>query len=64
VIVVGVDRGSDSCGHGVPLYQYAGEQDLLPPHMERKGAAGRAAYRREKNRTNIDGLPAFDHDRP
>ena len=39
-----------------------GERDLLPPHMERKGVEGRAAYRRLKNRTSIDGLPAFDMD--
>jgi predicted pyridoxine 5'-phosphate oxidase superfamily flavin-nucleotide-binding protein len=62
VVLVQVERVSDSCGYGVPLYEYAGERDLLPPHMERKGEAGRAAYRREKNRASIDGLPAFDYD--
>lgn len=41
---------------------YAGERDLLPPFMERKGEHGRADYRRLKNRTSIDGLPAFDMD--
>ena len=29
---------------------------------DRKGADGQAAYRRLKNRTSIDGLPAFDFD--
>lgn len=62
VVVVDVERVSDSCGYGVPLMSYVGERDLLPPFMERKGAEGRAAYRRQKNRTSIDGLPGFDMD--
>jgi hypothetical protein len=32
--------------------------------MERKGDDGQAQYRRRKNRTSIDGLPAFDFDPP
>lgn len=62
VVVVDVERVSDSCGYAVPLMDYVGERDLLPAHMERKGVEGRAAYRRLKNRTSIDGLPAFDMD--
>ena len=62
VIVVDVHRVSDSCGYGVPLMDYVGERDLLPAYMERKGAAGRVDYRRLKNATSIDGLPAFDYD--
>ena len=30
VIVVDVERVSDSCGYGVPLMDYTGERDLLP----------------------------------
>jgi len=62
VVVVDVERVSSSCGYGVPLFDYAGERDLLPAHMDRKGEDGRAAYRRTKNVTSIDGLPAFDFD--
>ena len=62
VVLVDVERVSDSCGYGVPLMSHVGERDLLPPFMERKGAEGRAAYRRQKNRTSIDGLPGFDMD--
>src|SRR4051794_8891985 len=62
VIVVDVERVSDSCGYGVPLMSVEGERDLLPPYMERKGVEGQADYRRLKNRTSIDGLPAFDMD--
>ncbi|GAA4735361.1 pyridoxamine 5'-phosphate oxidase family protein [Isoptericola chiayiensis] len=62
VVVVDVQRVSDSCGYGVPRYEHRGERDLLPPFMERKGLEGQADYRRAKNRISIDGLPAFDDD--
>ncbi len=62
VIVVEVDRVSSSCGYAVPVMEYAGERNLLPKHMERKGEEGRADYRRRKNLASIDGLPAFDYD--
>jgi hypothetical protein len=64
VIVVDVERVSDSCGWGVPLFDHAGERDLLPAYMDGKGVEGRARYRREKNRVSTDGLPAFDDDGP
>lgn len=62
VIVVDVERVSDSCGWGVPLMSYEGERDLMGPFFERKGEAGQQEYRRRKNRTSIDGLPAYDDD--
>jgi predicted pyridoxine 5'-phosphate oxidase superfamily flavin-nucleotide-binding protein len=62
IVVVDVERVSDSCGYGVPRYDFAAERDLLPPYMDRKGADGQAAYRAQKNRTSIDGLPGFDYD--
>ncbi|GAA1522773.1 pyridoxamine 5'-phosphate oxidase family protein [Nocardioides humi] len=62
VIVVDIERISDACGYGVPLMEYAGERDLLPRYFRRKGVEGSADYRRRKNRTSIDGLPAYDYD--
>jgi hypothetical protein len=62
VIVVDVERVSDSCGWSVPLMSYEGERNLLEPFFERKGEAGSREYRRRKNLTSIDGLPAFDVD--
>lgn len=64
VIVVDIERIADACGFGVPLMEYAGERDLLPPYFARKGPEGSADYRRRKNRTSIDGLPAYDFDPP
>ncbi len=62
VIVVDLERVSDSCGYALPLMSLDDERDLLTPNMERRGPAGVVAYRRKKNRTSIDGLPAFDDD--
>lgn len=62
VVVVDIERISDSCGFGVPLMEYVGERELLQPYFRRKGDEGSADYRRRKNRTSIDGLPAFDFD--
>jgi hypothetical protein len=59
IIVVHIERVSDSCGYTVPLYDYAGERGLLLPHMARKGADGISAYKAEKNATSIDGLPGL-----
>lgn len=62
LVVVDIERISDSCGYGVPLMDYVGERNLLQPYFTRKGPEGSADYRRRRNRTSIDGLPAFDYD--
>lgn len=62
VIVVDVERVSDSCGYGVPLMSFEGHRDLLGPYFARKGPEGSAAYRVQKNRISLDGLPAYDFD--
>jgi hypothetical protein len=62
VVVVDIERVSDSCGYAVPLMSYVGERELLPAYFERKGVDGSAEYRRRKNPVSLDGLPAFDFD--
>ena len=59
VVVVDVDRVSDSCGYGVPLMELVGERDLLRLGAEKRGPEGLAAYRAEKNAVSIDGLPGM-----
>ena len=59
VIVVELDRLADSCGYGVPLFEFAGQRTQLPAWAGRKRAEGLARYRREKNRESIDGLPGL-----
>ena len=56
VVVVDVERVSDSCGHGVPVMDLVGERDLLRLHAEKKGREGMEAYRALNNATSIDGL--------
>jgi hypothetical protein len=59
VVVVDVDRVSDSCGFGVPMMELVGERDLLRRSAEKRGPEGLAAYRAEKNAASIDGLPGL-----
>jgi hypothetical protein len=59
VIVVDVQRVSDSCGFAVPLMDYVGDRALLTQWSERKTDEELVAYRGAKNATSIDGLPAL-----
>lgn len=59
IVRVDLTRISDSCGYGVPLYEFRGVRSQLPDWAERKGEAGLERYRREKNATSLDGLPAL-----
>ncbi|MBS1861785.1 MAG: pyridoxamine 5'-phosphate oxidase family protein [Actinobacteria bacterium] len=63
VIVVAVERISDSCGYGVPLMSYEGERAHAERWAEKKlrvgGESAIADYMAEKNAVSIDGLPAF-----
>ena len=59
IIVLHVDRISDSCGYGVPLYEYVGGRHQLSKWCERKGPAGILEYQAKKNRLSIDRLPGL-----
>jgi len=59
IIRVRVERISDSCGYGVPLYRFQGERDQLAAWAQRKGEDGLLDYQRKNNRKSIDGLPAL-----
>ncbi len=59
VVVVDVDRVSDSCGFAVPLMSHDGDRDLLTSWAARRGPEALARYRGKKNGTSIDGLPAL-----
>ena len=60
VVVVDVERVSDSCGYAVPLMSHDGDRDLLTRWADNRGEDGLAAYREAKNAVSIDGLPALD----
>ncbi len=54
-----VERVSDSCGYAVPLYQFQSPRETLARWAAAKTPEGLRAYREEKNRQSIDGLPAL-----
>ena len=59
VIRVTCQRISDSCGWGVPLYEFKRERKQLTDWAHKKGRAGVAAYQHSENRTSLDGLPGI-----
>lgn len=60
IIKIDCQRISDSCGFGVPEYEYLGERTQLTDWAERKGPEVVLEYQRENNRVSIDGLPGLD----
>jgi len=59
IVLLNVERIADSCGYGVPLYEYAGERSQLVAWAEQKGEGGVAEYKAKKNQRSIDGLPGL-----
>jgi len=60
VIVVTVDRTSDSCGYAVPLMEFQEHRGNLDHWVETKGGPeAMASYWAEKNAESIDGLPGY-----
>ncbi len=59
IIVVNVDRTSDSCGYAVPKMSLVEERDVLDLSDAKRGADGLVEYRAEKNAFSLDGLPGL-----
>ena len=57
IIRVNVTRVSDSCGYGVPKYEYVGQRDTLQKHCDHLGPEGVRAYQIQRNNRSLDGLP-------
>lgn len=60
VIHIEVTRVANSCGYSVPLYDHVGPRDVLDVWAGKQGPEKLNAYRAEKNRLSIDGLPALE----
>lgn len=56
---IAVERVSDSCGFGVPLYEFQSPRETLDKWATAKTPEALREYRAEKNRQSIDGLPAL-----
>ena len=59
VIIVDLERVADSCGWGVPHYEYVGERTQLVDYCEKLGPEKLAEYKALKNGQSIDGLPGL-----
>lgn len=57
IIVADIDMVQTSCGFSVPYYSYEGERDQAEKWALNKGEDGLEAYKIEKNRISLDGLP-------
>jgi hypothetical protein len=60
IIRVAVTRISDSCGYGVPRYEYRGDRDAMENWLRSKTEKEMAAYRAAHNRLSIDALPGLE----
>ena len=59
-VQVELTRIADSCGYGVPLYEFTGERETLTVWAEKQGFEKVEAYRATHNRRSIDGLRGLD----
>jgi len=59
IIVVTVQRISDTCGYAVPKMLYLEDRSVLDVSNAKKGDAGLVRYRSEKNSVSLDGLPGL-----
>lgn len=62
IVVVDIDTIRDSCGYGVPLYEFRGDRESLKNWASKKTEQELLDYRRERNSTSLDGLPGLDID--
>lgn len=60
LVQVDVTRIADSCGWGVPLYDYQGQRDQLVRVSEQIGPEKLHEMRLEANARSLDGLPGLD----
>ena len=59
VIRIDLDRITDSCGYGVPRYDFVAPRTQLDDWAARKGDDGIRDYQRNNNARSIDDLPAL-----
>lgn len=60
IVRLHVTRIADSCGYGVPLYEYRGERNSMQNWIDQHSEAEILQYRAENNRSSLDGLPGLD----
>lgn len=59
IIVIDVARIIDSCGYGVPLYEFRQHRDSLGNYFSKQSEEDIREYRRTRNRESLEGLPGL-----
>lgn len=59
LIVIDVDRIMDSCGYGVPEYDFRKHRDSMPNWVAAKTKEELREYRNKNNQKSLDGLPGL-----
>ena len=59
IIKLPIQRITDSCGWGVPFYQYKGLRDQYPKYIEKVGRRGLRQAQLKSNMASINGLPGL-----
>ncbi len=59
IIMVDVERIIDSCGYGVPLYEFRKDRNSLANYFAKQSDDEILAYRARRNSTSLDGLPGL-----
>ncbi len=60
IILLSVNRIADSCGWGVPMYEYIGERDQYQKYSESIDDIGLRRAQLRCNMESIDGLPGLE----
>jgi len=59
IIKIHLERISDSCGWGVPLYDYQDDRDTMRRYAEQRSPEHMRAYFLENSMESLDGLPGL-----
>lgn len=59
IIEVSIERIIDSCGYGVPFYEFKKQRDSFDNYYGNKTDEDVAEYRKKRNATSLDGLPGL-----
>jgi len=59
IIRINIERIIDSCGYGVPLYEFQQHRDSLPNYFSKQTGDEIVEYRRDRNSHSLDGLPGL-----
>lgn len=60
IIHADITRVSDSCGFGVPKFEFVEARDTLARWADAKKIEGLPLFRKQHNAHSIDGLPSLD----